>query len=255
MLSAKLGVRMIPGTGTTVNVPLDNEADGEFVVTGEASGFDRDAPALSTVAMTLLKYTKKIELSYELLQDEDSRLMAFLADFVGRGMAKTHNDLLLTEVAANGTQFKEFASATVIAVNELETIPFNSALGNYLDEAGSVGWVMQRPVHGEIVLLDDANTRRYASNTMPDSTGVFAPSLLGYPVHYSAKAGLTAANAKSVFFGNWNFVGKREAPGFTVLRDPYSKAENGQVVLHYYFRTVYDVLQAEAIGYGDHPTA
>jgi HK97 family phage major capsid protein len=255
MLSAKLGVRMIPGTGTTVNVPLDNEADGEFVVTGEGSGFDRDAPALSTVAMTLLKYTKKIELSYELLQDEDSRLMAFLADFVGRGMAKTHNDLLLTEVAANGTQFKEFASATVIAVNELETIPFNSALGNYLDEAGSVGWVMQRPVHGEIVLLDDANTRRYASNTMPDSTGVFAPSLLGYPVHYSAKAGLTAANAKSVFFGNWNFVGKREAPGFTVLRDPYSKAANGQVVLHYYFRTVYDVLQAEAIGYGDHPTA
>jgi len=74
-------------------------------------------------------------------------------------------------------------------------------------------------------------------------------------VHYSAKAGLTAANAKSVFFGNWNFVGKREAPGFTVLRDPYSKAANGQVVLHYYFRTVYDVLQAEAIGYGDHPTA
>ena len=94
-LSASLGVRNIPGVGTTVNVPVDNEADGEFVSTAEAAASDRDAPALGTVAMTLVKYTKRVELSNELLQDEDSRLMEFLNDFVGRGMAKTHNDLLL----------------------------------------------------------------------------------------------------------------------------------------------------------------
>ena len=254
MITTRLGVRPIPGTGTTVNVPVDNEADGEFVSTSEGVDLDRDAPALDQKAMTLVRYTKKIQLSWELLEDEDSRLLAFLEDFVGRGMAKTHNNLLLTEVAANGTSLKTFASATAIAVDELEPIVFDNNLSFYLEDMGSVAWVMQPAVHGEIVLLDDANVRRYASNTIMDSSnGGFQPTLLGYPIIYSNKSGATEASAKSVYFGNWNFVGWREAGIFTFLRDPYSY-EAG-IELRYQFRTDYAVLQAEAIGYGEHPSA
>jgi HK97 family phage major capsid protein len=72
----------IPGQGTTVNVPVDNEADGEFVSTNEAAEFDLDAPATAQVAMTLVKYSKQIKISYELLEDEDANLLAFLSDFV-----------------------------------------------------------------------------------------------------------------------------------------------------------------------------
>jgi len=252
MLATKLGVRRIPGQGTTVNVPLDGEDDGEFVVTTEANDSDRDAPALGVKQMTLAKYTKRVELSWELLEDEDSRLMEFLNDFVGRGMAKTHNSLLLTEVATNGASLKTFSSATVIAVDELEALVYGDALSMYLDDTASVGWVMRPSVYGEIVVLDDSSTRRYAANALGDAA---QPMLLGYPVHYSAKSGATAASAKSVYFGNWNFVGYREAPGITMLRDPYSLAKKGQVVLHYYFRAVYGVLQSEAIGYGAHPAA
>ena len=75
---------------------------------------------------------------------------------------------------------------------------------------------------------------------------------MGYPVYFSQKVDAPATTKKSIFFGNFNYMGFREAPGFTVLRDPYSKAGSGHVVLHYYFRTVYKVLQAEAIGYGVH---
>jgi HK97 family phage major capsid protein len=252
MLATRLGVRRIPGKGTTVNVPLDGEDDGEFVATSEANDSDRDAPALGVKQMTLAKYTKRVELSYELLEDEDSKLLAFLGDFVGRGMAKTHNALLLTEVAANGALLKSFGSATVIAVSELEPLVYNDALNAYLDDTASVAWVMRPSVYGEILVLDNANARRYAANAQGDASN---PMLLGYPVQYSAKAGGTAASAKSVYFGNWSFVGYREAPGFTVLRDPYSLAKKGQIVLHYYFRTVYGVLQSEAIGYGAHPSA
>lgn len=253
-LVSKLGVRRIPGTGTSVNIPVDNEGDGEFVSTAESNAFDRDAPAIAQVTSTLVKYTKKVDLTYELLEDNDSNLMAFLSDFIGRGMAKTDNSLLLTEVAANGTSLKTFASATVIAVDELETIPFNEALGNYLDDAGSVGWVMQRAVHGEIVLLDDANTRRYWQNAVPDMrTG--QPSLLGFPVFYSAASGATAASTKSVYFGNWNFVGVRYGPGLTMIRDPYTRSSYGEVVLNYHYRVDFNVLIAEAIGYGVHPSA
>jgi HK97 family phage major capsid protein len=251
----RLGVRRIPGVGTSVNVPTDNEDDGEFVSTAESNAYDRDAPALAQVTFTLVKYTKKVDLTVELLEDEESRLMPFLEDFIGRGMAKTHNNLLLTEAAANGTSLKTFASATAIAVDELEPIIFNEALGNYLDDAGSVAWVMQRAVHGEIVLLDDANVRRYAANTMMDGNGMFSPSLLGYPVLYSAKSGATAASTKSVYFGNWNFIGLYEAPGFSLIRDPYTRSSYGEVILNYMFRADYGTLQAEAVGYGVHPSA
>ena len=251
MLATKLGVRKIPGKGTTVNVPIDNEDDGEFVSTSESGGFDRDAPATAQKAMTLVMYTKKIDLTYQLMEDEDARLMEFLTDFVGRGLAKTHNALLLTEVGANGTKFKTFASATVIAVDELEPIVYGDDLGAYLDDDGSVSWVMRRSTLGEIALLDDASIRRYA----PQALGDGVKALLGFPIAHTNKAGLTAASANSVYFGNWNYVGLREAPSMTMLRDPYTRSSYGEVILNFYFRAVYGVLIAEAIGYGAHPSA
>ena len=249
-LTTKLGLSEIPGQGTTVNIPVDDEDDGEFVATSESTEFDLDAPALGRKQSTLVKYTKRVRLTVELLRDEDSKLLGFLEDFIGRGVAKTRNSLLLTEVAANGTALKTFASATAIAVDELEPIIYNDNLDSYLEDSAKVAWVMKPSVHGEIVLLDDSSTRRYAANQMGAGR-----NLLGYPVHYSGKSGATAASAKSVYFGNWNYVGYREGLGMTMLRDPYTRGGYGEIVLYYLFDVDYNVLQAEAIGYGVHPSA
>lgn len=249
-LDIALGVMMIPGKGTAVDVPFDNEDNGEFVSTAESGAYDRDAPAVGKKTMTLAKYTKKVDLTVELLEDEDSRLMAFLTDFIGRGKAKTDNSLLLTEVASNGTTLATFASATVIAVDEPEAIVYTDALEPYLDDSPSCAWVMRRSVHGEIVLLDDANVKRYANNQ--GGEGKF---LLDFPIKYSYKSGATAASAKSCYFGNWFYVGKREAPGMSVIRDPYTRSAYGEIIFTYMYRIVYGVLIAEAIGYGVHPSA
>jgi HK97 family phage major capsid protein len=99
-LYSKIGVRQIPGKGATVNVPIEGAKDGAFVLTGEGATTDRDSPVLGQAALTLLKYTKRIELSWELIQDEDAQMMNFLATFVGQGMAKTLNTLLVTEAEA-----------------------------------------------------------------------------------------------------------------------------------------------------------
>jgi HK97 family phage major capsid protein len=250
MLAPRLGVRNIPGKGLTVNVPLDNEADGEFIATNEAAGNDRDAPALATTAMTLVKYTKRVELSNELMNDEDSQLMAFLSDFVGRGMAKTHNGLLNTVVAAGGTNLKTLTGDDVIAAGEPQDMVFNNDLANYLDDTNSVGWVMRASTHGMIAKLQ--GDPFIYQMTPQGSNGNGVPSrgtLLGDPVHYSAAVPAPAASAKSILFGNFNYVGVRNDPEFVVLRDPFSAASTGQLRLHYYFRTVYKVLQAEAVGF------
>jgi len=247
MLANQLRIMTIPGKGTTVNVPIDNEADGEFVSTNEVAAFDRDAPAISKVAMTLVKYSKKVELSVELLEDEDSNLLAFLNDFVGRGLAKTHNALLLAE-AANGTKLADFAN-TSIAAGKLEEMVGNGTLDPYLDDSGSVAWVMQPSTKWAINSIVTTDRFYTGQENVPPRRG---GDLLGYPVHTSAKASAIGTGNKSVFFGNWGFMGFREAPGLTVLRDPYTLAATGQIRFVYMFRAVYKVLQAGAIGYGLH---
>lgn len=243
MLARILGVMVIPGVGTTVNVPVDDEDDGEFVSTAEANAYDRDAPALNQRAMTLVKYTKKIELSVEVEYDALG-LLAFIEQFIGRGMAKTHNGLLLTEVAANGTSLKTFASNSAIAAGELEGLVGNDTLGNYLTDGASASWVMRNSTHWMINAVT-ADSRFYYRDT--------SGGLLGYPVRKSNKAAAVGAGAKSVYFGDWSYVGLREEPQYTVMRDPYTLAHLGQVRLIYMFRAVYKVLQPGAIGYGVHP--
>ena len=218
MLTTSLRIMNIPGQGTTVNVPVDNEADGEFVSTAETVAYDVDAPAVAKVAMTLVKYTKQVQLSNELLEDEDSQLMAFLNDFVGRGLAKTHNALLMAE-AANGTKLADFAN-TSIAVGKMEEMVGNTVLDPYLDDSGSVAWVMQPSTKWAINAILGNYQRIYTGgeNTPPRRGG----DLLGYPVYTSAKSPAIGTGLKSVYFGNWAYMGFREAPGLTVLRDPYT---------------------------------
>ena len=249
-LFPKLGVQRIPGKGLTVNVPVDAETDLAMATTSEqvdnySNTFERDWPALGTVAMTLVKYTKKIALTEELLEDEDSNLLAFVADFVGRSMAATHNTLLLTEARANGTAGLTLDSAATIGATEIPELVYK--LGEeYLDGAS---WVMARGTEG---LLRGLTGSAFYFDPTPNGTGM-ARTLWGYPVHSSSAASAIAASAKSLIFGNFGFMGMREGENLGVLRDPYTT--DGIVYLKYRFRAVYKVLQAEAIQYATHPTA
>ncbi len=242
-LYQKLGVIQIPGSGTTVNVPIDGGATNVFVSTAEAGAFDRDAPALGQVAMTLAKYTKKVQLSLELLQDEDSALMTFLNKYVGDAMALTHNSLLVTEALANGTAGLTLAGAAAITAAEIPALMYK--LKEQYDPGAA--WLMNRTVEGYL--------RGFTGNNfqfVPTPQGTIGGStreLFGKPIHNSTYMPLATTGLKSLVYGNFSSMGVRISPDVTVLRDPYSNAANGQVNLHYYFRVVYKVLQAEGIQY------
>ena len=250
MLAAQMPIMRIPGTGLTVNVPVDNETDVEFASTSEqddnyAQTYTRDFPAINQVAMTLVKYTKKIALTEELLEDEDSNLLAFIAGYVGRAMAGQHNTLLLTELRASGTAALTLDSASTIGAAEIPELVYKLP-AQYED--GAV-WAMARGTEG---LLRGLVGSGFYFDPTPNGTGG-SRSLWGRPVYATAAASAIAASAKSLIFFNPAFVGMREGPGLTVLRDPYST--DGIVFLKYRFRAVYKVLQAEAVVYATHPTA
>jgi HK97 family phage major capsid protein len=244
MLAGVLGVRRVPGVGTTVNVPYDAGSANLFVSTNEAAAFDRDSPVLGQHALTLQKYTKKIQLSDELLQDEDSRLVEFLNDYVGRALALTHNNLLVTEVLANGTSVT-LGNATAAQATDVPLVIRNLE-GAYAEGAQ---FLMKRATHYAFLALTGNNWQFV--NTPAGSVN----SLWGYPVQNSDWVPGVGAGNKSLLFGNFNYVGLREAPGLTFLRDPFSAAGSGQVNLYYYFRAVYKVLLPVAVLYGKHPAS
>lgn len=256
LLAAKLGVRRFGGVGTTMNVPIDDEADGEFVTTSEMGDdnttnvYDRDAPALGTVALTYVKKTKKVELTEELLQDEDSNLLTFVEDFVARGMAKTHNDLLVTEALASGTAALTLDGAAAIGYAEVPELYYKLPDYYATDEA-SVAWIMRRATEGYIRGLA-GTTNFYFAPTPAGNTTVGRPILWGAPVYNTGKAAAIGASQKSLIFGNFYFMALRESPVATVIRDPYTV--DGKVILKYGYRLVYKVLQAAAIIYATHPT-
>jgi HK97 family phage major capsid protein len=253
-LAPQLGCTRIPGVGTTVNHVYENADPVVFATKSEqadnlsTNDYERDAMVLAAKAFTLVKKTKKLNLTEELLEDNDVNLMDAIANWISRNMATTHNSMLLTEVAANGTALKTYAAAAAIAAGEPEDIVFNDTLGYYLDDGSSAAWVMRPTTFGNIASLT-GSARLYAETP----SGSFARSLLGYPVFYSNNAAATAASAKDVYFGDWSQVGYRLANELKLITDPYS--EDGVVVLKYSFRTVYGVLIAGGIGYGVHPSA
>ena len=245
-LAEKLGVQMIPGHGTTVNFPYENADAQDFTTTAEqadahGNNYTRDALQAGLKAFTLVKKTKKLELTEEITEDEDVNLMAWIADNIGRGMGGTHNAALVAEVIASGTNLKTFASATAIAAGEPDAIVFNDTLGNYLDDGGSISWVMRPTTFGAIKALA-GDPRIYG---VAQSAG---RTLLEYPVNYSNKVAAIASAVKSVLFGNWYYMGLYESPSLHMILDPYSV--DGMVVLKYSFRMCYGQLIAGALGYG-----
>ncbi len=252
-LKTALGLTRVPGVGTVTHVPVDGEADGEFVATAEEGSYDKDTPTIGNVAFTLAKYTKNVPISEELLADETSGLLSFIENWVGRGMAKTDNTLIAAEVEANGTEFKTLTAAG-IAAGEVEDMAFNDNLGPYLD-GGNVAWVTRASTYGNIASLT-GNDRLYAEQTIASTFGVNRPSLLGYPVFFSDKVDADGTgDNKPIYVRDWSQMGYYEGDGgLTVLRDPYSEAATGQVNLWYRFRIDYAIMQAEAIGYGRNST-
>lgn len=249
-LYTKIGVRQIPGKGLTVNVPIEGARDGAFVLTGEGATTDRDSPILGQAPMTLAKYTKRVELSWELMEDEDANLMSFLATWVGEGMAKTHNTLLVTEALANGTLGAPWTGgATPISADDIPELVYALPSGY---EDGSV-WIMKKSTEG--IIRGKTGTNFQFVPTAPDGDAALSRrELWGFPLYNSEAVPASGASAKVALFGNFNYMGMRMAPDITFLRDPYSAAVTGQLRLHYYFRTVYKVLQAEAILYATQGT-
>ncbi len=244
-LYSVVGARSIPGIGSTVNVPVEDSAGGVMTATTESATAPEYEPVFDTVAMTYVSYRGQVAVTNELLQDNDVALESFLADRFARMAVNTLNDAFITEVETGGTSYDTFASATAIVAGEMENVAMNSTVAPYAEQ-GQSHWIMRESTKAAVQSI--TGDRFYVDGNGADV--VRQAMLLGYPVVRSSYAQAIATGQKSVLFGNFDYVGYRIADNIEILRDPYTRAANGEVVFHVSLRFVFKVLQADAVGYG-----
>ncbi|HUS39198.1 MAG TPA: phage major capsid protein [Pirellulales bacterium] len=254
-LHTALGCQNIPGKGTTVTVAFDNEADGEFITVGEATQFDQDAPAVSNVDLTLVDYTKRTLISYQLLDDSYVNIMQYIQDRVAIGWAKTINTLLVAE-AETCTQYKRGGTVTGYTFGELEDVVYNNTIAPYLSDGNNLAWVGAPVSYGKIIQIVGSD-RQYGGaagfmNAPADGGFGANRQLLQYPFHLSNKVDAIGARGKSLLFGAWNYMLYRESPSLQFLLDPYTRADYAQNRLLWFMRWDFQAGIDAAIGYFEH---
>jgi HK97 family phage major capsid protein len=243
-----LGVTPYNGLkGTTAYVPIETGSANVFVSTAESTGaVDRDAPVLDRAALTIVHMTKSIEITNDLREMEDSAMMAFLENYIGRALAMTHNSALVTEALASGTSVA-LGAQTAATVGDPETLDGNLA-AEYSDNAN---FVMKKATLTSYRKLISTGPFLYQQTP----AGALSPRRLGeFDVYLSSFVPAIGSGLKSSILGDFSYMGMRETP-LSFLYDPYSLAGTSRVRLHYRTSMVYKVTNADAILYGKHPTA
>lgn len=244
-LHSSLGARMIPGKGTTVQVPVEDSASGLMTASTESAAETDYEPTFSQVDVTYVTYRGVVAVTSELLRDEDVALESFLVNRFARMATNTMNNALITEVETNGSLLTTFASATAIVAGEIEDIAMGDAIAPYV-ESGQSHWVMRESTKGAVQSI--TGDRFYVDSNGADAVG--QSILVGYPVQRSSYADAMTSALKPVLFGNFDYVGFRMADGIEILRDPFSRAANGEILFHVSLSYAVKVLQADAVGYG-----
>ena len=247
------GVQVFTGSHKAIDVPVDAEDAGSMAQTAEEADSDRDTPAVGEVTLTAYKYTVRVPISIELLEDHKSNLLDFVAGFAARKMAIRENNSFVVGtgigapqgVFVGGTASETSATGTTITsaniINLMHDLP-----AEYADNAI---WLMHRQTEGYVrgITGDNFHFQNTPAGNVsnPGSTGM----ILNAPVYNSSSIATIATTNKTIAVGNPFFYGLYDRAGLSVLRDPYSAAVKGQVVFHYSYRQGGAVLQSEAWHY------
>lgn len=248
-LAPLVGCMTLPaGPGKTAYVPFDNESDVEFYSGSEqvdagTNTFTRNSPALGQATLAMERRDMEIPLSIELIEWEDSNLMQYINDYIGRAFAKDQNSLLVSAAEAGGTTFT-LASNSAVSAADITGMVWGLPEG-YENNAA---WIMRKGTAGHVYSIQgDA----FVFKGTPAGTGTpQAPMLEFAPVHFSANCEAVGASNKSLLYGDFSRMGYRNS-GLRFQRNPYRKT--GLVFLEYHYWAVYKTIISEAIKVGTHP--
>lgn len=257
---SRLGLTRVTTDRDKFNFPTENTSMTKFTIVAEEGAITaaQSDPSFAQVPVTIYNFKKLIKVSEELLEDENSNLEAFLTNALGRALADTENYYALIGSGSTqpqgaftgGTAGLTLASASAIAPAEIPALmgklktPYHSGAAFVMDPAT---WFHLKGLTGSQFIFTDGVARL--------SGTVDGPTLEGFPVVLNSNVAAIGASAKSVLFGNFDFMGFVTNRGVRVRRLVELYAGNGQVGILANYRFGCAVLEGEAFQYATHPTA
>ena len=257
---SRLGLLRVVTDRDKFNFPVEDSSMTKFTIVAEEGAITeaQNEPTFAQKDVVIYKFNKLIKVSEELMEDENSNLEAFLTNALGRALADTENYYALIGSGSSqpqgafvgGTAGLTLDSASAIGVAEIPELmgklgtAYHSGAAWVMDPAT---WFYLKGLTGNQFILTDGVARL--------SGTVDGPTLEGFPVVLNSNAAVIAASAKTLLFGNLNFMGFVTNRGLRVRRLNELYAGNGQVGILATYRFGCEVLQAEAMQYATHPTA
>lgn len=211
---------------------------------------------ISTVNLSVAKYGFLTDVPQELVQDATFDLEGYIARNAGRQLGRRVTQVAATAAIAGfttagvtgptGTSTTLGTQSTVGQGSDLLIDLFHSVLPDYRNGAA---FVMGDPMA--------AMVRKLKTSTgdpvwQPALTVGDPDMILGKPVYIDANFASPAANAKSVFFGDWSALKVRIAGGLRFERSSEFHFGNDQVVFKAIVRTGAVAIDPNAVKYFAH---
>jgi len=250
------GARVINTSLHTLNIPIQKNRWAAPASTAESQTSTQTIADLNqvqpfdTVAVTPLKYTRMVLLSDEYVNDDKANVLQFISDSLAQQYALLENTLAVAELTSGVTAHQTAAAAAAIATADVNGL-FYKVTQPYRNKGA---WVGAGTTQGAIASIQ-AYPFVYTGSPQGAAGPAGLDTLLGRPFFNAADVTAIAASAKSLWFGNFSYMGLVQNGGLTIRRLNEAYAIYGQVAFLASLRIAFKTLQPEAFAYLVHPTA
>lgn len=251
VLKAYGGVRSVANVissaqGNDINFPTSDGTSEVGELIGQNTTATAADPTFGVVTLSTYKFSSKIvAVPYELLQDSNADIEAFIVRRLGDRLGRVQNSFFTTgtgtgqpkgvvTAAASGKVGTTGQTLTVIADDLIDLI--HSVDPAY--RAGPCRFMMNDATLKVIRKLKDSQNRPIFLPGYDGLGNAMGDSILGYGVTINQDMAVPAANAKSILFGDFSRYTIRDVMGMTLFRfEDSAYAKLGQVGFLAWMRT------------------
>lgn len=252
VLKAYGGVRSVANVisssqGNDINFPTSDGTSETGELIGQNTTATAADPTFGVVTLSTYKFSSKIvAVPYELLQDSNADIVAFVAKRLGDRLGRATNAYFTTGTGSG--QPKGVVTASTAGktgtTGQTATVIFDDLvdLVHSIDPAYRSGpcKFMMNDASLKVIrkLKDTTNNRPLYLPGFDGLAGGMASTLFGYEVVINQDVATMAANAKSILFGDFSRYTIRDVMGMTLFRfDDSAYAKLGQVGFLAWMRT------------------
>jgi HK97 family phage major capsid protein len=246
----RAGAMILQTNRDVIQIPVESTSQTYFAQSAhDMAAVDEDEPTFSSAEAKVFDFTKIVQVSQNLLDDDGTNLNQFLTNSFGRWMAMTENRNALIGagttapqgVTVGGTAALTFDATNAIAAAEIPEL-YHKLKQEYRDNAV---WTLNDDTLGMLRGLSSSSVFTFGAHEINEE------SIMGkraFTSTYMPK--YTTKKYKAIVFGDWSMYALVERKGLVIQRLNEVYAANRKVGLLAWFRHGGVVLQSEAFAIG-----